>query len=280
MGSCGSFRGRPGRRSGTTSATAGCATRHTRRRASPGAGCSTGGSPTHCESTPRVPAATSSLASRSSPHTSARPAGRQAAVAAYLEAADRAEAVFANAEAIDHLEAALALDPSAAARHPRADRRAPGTARRLPGRDQGARDGGGPRRQSTICRHRSRARPRPSSTGRPRGRREPPRVGARVARAVTGAGYRARAALGRAEPRRAADRRPRRRRRGRAAMRASWLRARRDPHLAGVGERLVGLVAQARGDVLAARSRWSGASLWRSTTPTPRRPSRHRPRSP
>jgi DNA-binding SARP family transcriptional activator/tetratricopeptide (TPR) repeat protein len=44
-----------------------------------------------------------------------REAGRpDAAVAAYLEAAARAEAVFANREAIGHLEAALALDPSVA----------------------------------------------------------------------------------------------------------------------------------------------------------------------
>jgi tetratricopeptide (TPR) repeat protein len=46
-----------------------------------------------------------------------REAGRaDAAVAAFLEAADRAEAVFANREAIDHLEEILALDPSAARR--------------------------------------------------------------------------------------------------------------------------------------------------------------------
>jgi len=45
-----------------------------------------------------------------------REAGRATeAAAAFVEAADRAEAVFANREAIDHLSAALALDPADAA---------------------------------------------------------------------------------------------------------------------------------------------------------------------
>jgi DNA-binding SARP family transcriptional activator len=50
-----------------------------------------------------------------------REAGRPAeAVAAYLEAAARAEAVYANREAIEHLDAALALgDPEAATAHAR-----------------------------------------------------------------------------------------------------------------------------------------------------------------
>lgn len=50
-----------------------------------------------------------------------RAAGRPAQAAqAFLEAADRAEAVFANREAIDHLEASLALgNPQAAAVHAR-----------------------------------------------------------------------------------------------------------------------------------------------------------------
>ncbi len=191
--------------------------------------------------------------------THEREGGRpQAAVAAYLEAADRAESVFANAEAIDNLEAALALDPSAAAHiherigqlrarlgdYPAAIRALETAAALAPPEDLPAIEvalGRVHRRRGDLAAAASHLEWALASLG----------PGVAAAASPTDA-LRAQAQIERslvalrtgdldaadAAARDALD----------AAARAS------DRHLAGVGERLVGLVAQARGDVAAARS--------------------------
>ena len=121
---------------------------------------------------------------------------------------------------------------------------------RVSGRHRRARDGGSTRHARGSRRHRDRARARPPGAATCRGG-EPSRIGARRRPGFTDA-LRAVGAR-RAQPRRAAHGRPwccrsrgtgRRTRRDRAG----------DHHRAGVAERLLGLVAQARGDVPAARA--------------------------
>ncbi len=191
-------------------------------------------------------------------------------MAAYLEAAERAEAVFANREAIDHLEAALALDPSGARRGARADRRAAGAPRRVPGGDRGARDG------RRACRARrppgDRGRPWPVSidaaaTWPPAKSHLASALGShrRAARTPCARGRRSSEAssrCGRATSD-AAD----------AAARDARLAADRaaDRHLAGVAERLVGLVAQARGDVRGRSGRVGAEPRARRRRPGPDR---------
>ena len=194
-----------------------------------------------------------------------REAGRPAeAAAAFIEAADRAEGIFANREAIEHLEAALALgaaDPAASARP----------------------DRGAAVAHSANTRPRSpRSRPRPRSPDPMRcPRSRSPSAGCTGGEATS---RRPRAISGRPLPRPACRRRrgPGRSssasvvalRAGDLAMAgaaaaealASAARA-DDPHLSGVAERLIGLVARARGDLGSAR-----AALQRSLTLAARRP--------
>ena len=106
--------------------------------------------------------ATTSPGSRSSPRTNGKPGRTTEAAAAFVEAADRAEAVFANREAIDHLSSALALDPADAAM---AHARIGELRARLgeyPGGHRLPRDRGGPRLARRPAGDRGRARPGPS----------------------------------------------------------------------------------------------------------------------
>jgi DNA-binding SARP family transcriptional activator/tetratricopeptide (TPR) repeat protein len=179
-----------------------------------------------------------------------REAGRPAEAAdAFLEAANRAEAVFANREAIDHLEASLALgNPHAAAAHARI-----GELRSRLGEYPGAVTaletaaalaepwdlatieialGGVHRRRGDLvaaASHLESALASPDLTNALRARAlvERSLVALRAGDLVVA---------------------------GAAASEARALAARvGEPHLAGVAERLVGLVAQARGDLPGAR---------------------------
>jgi DNA-binding SARP family transcriptional activator/predicted ATPase len=221
-----------------------------------------------------------------------REGGRpQAAVAAYLEAADRAESVFANSEAIDDLEAALALDPSAGPRiherighlHARlgdypAAITALETAAALAATDDlpaiEVALGRVHRRRGDLAAAASHldwalaslgAAPGDGATAV--GGAAAAGGGAAVAAARPGDALRAQAQIERSliALRRgdleAAD----------AAARDACEAAARasDRHLAGVGERLVGLVAQARGDVPAARSALERSLLLAVDDPDP-----------
>jgi DNA-binding SARP family transcriptional activator/tetratricopeptide (TPR) repeat protein len=181
-----------------------------------------------------------------------REAGRvDRAAAAYLEAAERAEAVFANREAIENLEAALALDPSgAAAAHERVGElharlgeypaaiAALETAAALAGHDDLPRIEVGlarvHRRRGDLAAAESHLA---SALGAPTSVTDALRAAGLIELSLVAL---RRGDLDAAEAA-ALDA-------GRASDRAG------DHHRAGVSERLLGLVAQARGDVSAARA--------------------------
>jgi tetratricopeptide (TPR) repeat protein len=179
-----------------------------------------------------------------------REAGRTAeAASAFLEAADRAQAVFANREAISHLESAVALAPAvAAAAHLRIG-------------ELRARLGEYPAAIASLETAASLATPLdlPSievALGRAHRRRgDLDAAASHIAAAlaspdITDAG-RARAEVEQSVVAlRAGDLDTA----GSAAMEAASAALRvGDPHLAGLAKRLVGLVAQARGNLAAAR---------------------------
>ncbi|HEV8403058.1 MAG TPA: AAA family ATPase [Candidatus Limnocylindrales bacterium] len=179
-----------------------------------------------------------------------REAGRTAhAIAAFLEAADRAEAVFANREAIDHLEAAIGLGASDALVHARIGElrarlgeypaaisaletaAALAAPAEMPGIE--IRLGRVHRRRGDLVAAASHLDPALATADLP----DELRARGLVERSVVAlrAGD-----LGSA---------------GEAASAARDLATRvGDPHLAGVAERIVGLVAQSRGDAATARA--------------------------
>ena len=112
-----------------------------------------------------------------------RDAGRPAeAAAAFIEAADRAEAVYANREAIENLSSALALEPADPAGRPCSDRRTACPARRVPGGDRRARDRRRPCRAAGPAEDRARSRSRAPPSGGSGRSVQPPRLGARASR--------------------------------------------------------------------------------------------------
>lgn len=180
-----------------------------------------------------------------------REAGRPAeAAVAFAEAADRAEAVFANREAIDHLEAALALGQV----HDAAIQARIGELR--------ARLGEYPAAIAALETAAARAEPADlpgieialARIHRRRGdlAAAASHLGSALAAPGLSDQLRARALVERSVVAlRAADLETA----GDAATTARDLAARvGDPHLAGVAERIVGLVAQSRGDLPAARA--------------------------
>ena len=199
-----------------------------------------------------------------------RAAGRTTeAAAAYLEAADRAEAVFANRETIEHLEAALALGrPEPVAIHARiGELRA--RLGEYPAAIASPRDRSGTRRRRRAPEHRDAARTGPSAPRRSGRGGEPPRRCTHGGGPVTGASD---PGPGRAESGGASGRRPRARvDRGTRGSRDG--RVDGDPHGAGVAERLVGLVAQARA-IQRRRASLRTQSVVRGRRPGPDR--RHR----